>query len=200
MAYSPEQENSNLTYMQRVGQVVGTIMQGYTETQAHVAESERALAEMLTADIALGDKDDPFNTEAPQSASDNQMTTLLGDDERARYVSLRNIARAKYNAAEAALSQALTEYKRYMGSMLLGRTISVHIPDQFKQLQRPGDNKALPAPQQLTGRFAGYDPSSATLKLATDDDVFPVRLFMPDFSAPGRISHTANITAIDFAE
>lgn len=196
MAYSGEYTEPELTYEQRVGQVVGTIMEAYTVTQAHIAKSERALNRVFAENTTIGAMNDALEI----NASDSDMAELRPEDASlAVHEAARQLAYGESAIAERALHAALTDYKQRIGGILLGSIVSVRISDIYHHLQRPGDRTSSRVPNQLTGRYTGYEPESSTLRLATDTDVYPVRLYMPDFKVPSKLVHAATITAIEFA-
>lgn len=196
MAYPEEEVGPRRTNIEQVGDVVAAIMAGYTMTQDQIAKSEHASSQIVAAGVALGEIDDPaicdmYSDPAGSELSDVELATLREQ---------RDSACLKRDAAEEDLRESMDRYKRHIGGMLLGRTVSVHIHDKLRSLQRPGDMHGTPMPSEITGRFAGCEPSSAIIWLATDEDRFPVRLYMPDFAVPNKILHAANITAIDFPD
>lgn len=194
MAYQEERAGSNLTYMQQVAQVVGAVMEGYTLTQAQIASSVRASNQIIAAGVALGEIEDPNIREIYRDFAD----VALSGAECAAMEAQRDAALLERDAAEQGLSESLSHFKQYVGGLLLGRTLSVRIRDEFRSFQSPGEN-GLQMPSEVTGRFAGYEPMSATLWVMADDR-YPIRLYIPDLNVPNKIRHAAIITAIDFPD
>ncbi len=196
MAYSEKQLGPQPTYIQRVGEVLGAMMEGYGITQTQIAKRDRASEQIVALGVALDEITDPIIREMYADLAESGLT----DAELSVLEIQRDMAYLELGATEQALRESVAHYKQYVGRIMVGRTVSVRILDAFQPLQRPGDNHGTPMPSEITGRFAGYDPASAILRIAAAEDTYPVRLYKPDPSVPNKIHHAAIITSIDFPE
>ena len=198
MALQTVEADAQLAHMQKIGQVWDDVYDGHRITQGYLAASERALGRVTDADIAaehirlnymlqdaMGDEPDEQLAEAMMNVQARQRATASDDS----------------FDAEIALDMARMDYAMRIGSVLGGRMVSVQIlGDQGLRFQLPGRDHQTPMPLNLTGRFVGYEPVSTELLLDNEDDVFPVRLLMPDVTGMSRqLIRLANIMAVDFA-